>query len=274
MLSTEERQFLYERAYLPEHLPDYVEAVSGGETYLHGEYLCISRRNHLIFIGYALKDKEGDTQRAYASACARFHPTTVAIIAPAIWLPPGSYEPQPQDHYFRLDLPLKSISAGVAYMLRRADREIDVMPGNFGKEHQRLVKSFLSGRQLTREQREVFKGIPAYLKGSRSARLIEARKGDRLVAFNIVDLGSAHYAFYLFNFRSAKINVPGSSDLLFHEMVRLAHAEGKSAMNLGLGINPGVRRFKEKWGATPFLIYTSATIRRHALELAPLMKKL
>ena len=87
-------------------------------------------------------------------------------------------------------------------------------------------------------------------------------------------MGSASYAFYLFNIRSPKVNVPGASDLLFHEMVRLAQAEGKKALNLGLGIHPGVRRFKEKWGGTPFLNHASAFVARKTVEMGRLADKL
>ena len=104
--------------------------------------------------------------------------------------------------------------------------------------------------------------------------LLEARKGKKLVAFNIVDLGAAYYAFYLFNFRSSKHNVPGASDMLVHEMVNLALIEGKKAVNLGLGINPGIRRFKEKWGGTPFMKYASAFVYKREVDLGRLAKKL
>jgi len=105
-------------------------------------------------------------------------------------------------------------------------------------------------------------------------RLLEARKEDVLVAFTIVDMGSANYAFYLFNFRSVEENIPGVSDLLFHEMVSLAQAELKGALNLGLGIHPGVRRFKEKWGGVPFLTHASAFVHRQPLEMGRLVDKL
>jgi hypothetical protein len=78
----------------------------------------------------------------------------------------------------------------------------------------------------------------------------------------------------LFNFRSKKPNIPGASDLLFKEMVNLAHAEGKKAINLGLGIHAGIRRFKEKWGGMPFLPYRSALIQRAGLDLGTLAAKL
>jgi len=55
-------------------------------------------------------------------------------------------------------------------------------------------------------------------------------------------------------------------------MVRLAESEGKKAMNLGLGINGGVQRFKEKWGAVPFVPYASALVRRKSSGLLSLIR--
>jgi hypothetical protein len=42
----------------------------------------------------------------------------------------------------------------------------------------------------------------------------------------------------------------------------MARVAGKRSINMGLGINSGVRRFKEKWGAAAFLRYESALVRR------------
>jgi hypothetical protein len=89
-----------------------------------------------------------------------------------------------------------------------------------------------------------------------------------------LDLGSARYAFYLFNFRSIDTYIPGASDLLFYEMIQLAHSQGKVFFNLGLGIHPGVRRFKEKWTATPFLQYSSALVLRKASIVETLLGRL
>jgi len=43
--------------------------------------------------------------------------------------------------------------------------------------------------------------------------------------------------FYMFNFRSEACTVPGVSDLLLHTAMQTAHAQGKSFMNLSLGIH-------------------------------------
>lgn len=275
MLSSEDLSRIYQQAYLPEHLPAYVGAISGAQPHLYGNYLCFTRKTHLIFIGYPLGEPSDDTPRAYTSACERFDPSTVALIAPDIWLPPASVEMQPRDSYYRLNLPLKTIDSKTANMVRRAGKELTVRHGKFLREHKKLVKTFLKDHRLTADQIYVYNHIAQYLAASASAHLLEAKKRDILVAFTVVDTGSADYAFYLFNFRSKKENIPGASDLLFKAMVDLAQSEGKKAINLGLGIHEGIRRFKEKWGGIPFLPYASALIdRKHALMLGELVHKL
>jgi hypothetical protein len=274
MLNNQERRWIYQHAYLPEHLPDYLEAISGAKPHLHSNYLCLLRKKHLVFIGYPLGNTSDDNSQAYHSACERFQPATVAIIAPEIWLPSDTFEKQPQDNYYRLNLPLEIIDPAVAYMVRRAERELQVTLGKFGKDHRRLVKDFLAAHDLTREQKYLFQHIHQYSKKSHTAYLLDARKENVLVAFTIVDMGSADYAFYLFNFRSHKECIPGASDLLFRKMVNLAQVEGKKMLNLGLGIHPGIRRFKEKWGGIPFLSYTSALVHRKPLDLGKLANKL
>lgn len=274
MLTSEERDLVYDYAYLPEHLPDYVGSVTGGEPYLEGGHLCFLRKDHLAFIGYALGTDALETREAYESACRRFKPATVAFIASEIRLPNDTCEPLGTDHYYRLDLPASPPPPEVAYMVRRAGRELAVGPGTFGREHGKLVKAFLSEHALGSEQRHICKQIPHYLKRSDSACLIEARKGRTLVAFSIVDTGARDYAFYMFSFRSSRQTVPGASDLIFSEMIRTAHSKGRKTLNLGLGINPGIRRFKEKWGGKVFLPYASALVRRQTMDLGRLADKL
>jgi len=104
--------------------------------------------------------------------------------------------------------------------------------------------------------------------------MIEAKRGNDLAAFSIVDLGSSNFAFYLFNFRSKIVNIPGASDLLFWKMLLLAQSEGKKAVNLGLGINDGIRRFKKKWGGKPFLPYTTDIMNNQSFDHGDLASKL
>ena len=274
MISNQERSWIYSHAYLPEHLPHYVGAVSGAEAYFLQNYLFFLAKKHLIFIGYPLQPDSHPPARIYDLICNRYQPTTAAVIASDIWLPAEQCQPHATDSYYRLDLPVTSIDASVAYMLRRARKELKVARGRFQKEHKKVIKAFLSDHSFNRQQKYLFRHIPQYLKASDTAVMFEARKENKLVAFNILDLGSADCAFYLFSFRSGTINVPGASDLLFHEMVKLAQAEGKKTLNLGLGVNAGIRRFKEKWGGTPFLNYSSVLVDKREIDIGRLAKKL
>lgn len=273
MLNTQERSLVHEHAYVPEHLPDYVESISEAEPFLHEGCLCFLKGTQLIFVGYPIQAEGADIARIYESACERFHPATAAIIGPGIWLPDSRIEGQVQDNYYKLDLPLAKLRSGLPYMIRRAGREANIVRGTFGEDHRVLVEEFLAAREPETAYHEIFRKIPVYLTHSATARLLEARKGDRLVAFNVVDTGSSEYLFYLFNFRSMGAHVPGACDLLFYEMARLAEAEGKRAMNLGLGINPGVQRFKEKWGAVPLVPYASGLVRRKSSGLLTLLRR-
>jgi hypothetical protein len=275
MLSSDEQNRIYQQAYVPEHLPGYVPAISGAEPYLFQDYLCYFHRSHLLLVGYPLADNPAEISQVYPAACERFNPDTIALVAGQELALPEVDHTLPADRYYRLELPLKSLSPDVAYMVRRAERELKVKIGQFGREHKKIIKNFISRQDLSDEQVHIFKHVKNYLKHSKTAHLLEARKADRLVAFSIVDMGSARYAFYQFNFRSAGIGVPGASDLLFNEMVRLAQSEGKEAINLGLSVHPGIRRFKEKWGGVPFLEHHSVFIQRsRAPDIGKLSRKL
>jgi hypothetical protein len=261
-LSRKNQDRIVRKAYLPEHLRVYGEAISGGRAHLHGSYLCYECGAHLIFVGYPLDRPAAGVAEAFQAAWERFQPATAAMIAPEIDLAFRHVETHPPDDYYRINLPPPSTAPKIANMLRRAGRELEIVPGRFQREHRRMVNDFIQTHSLSSEQISIYRRIDAYLKRSQTARVLEARKGARLAAFNIVDFGSTDFAFYMFNFRSTKVVVPGASDLLFYQMLQLAQSEAKQAVNLGLGLHPGVRRFKEKWGGRPFLRHCSALVYR------------
>lgn len=261
MLEEEQNQYVYARAYVPEHLPEYVHAISGLNPFLVSDYLCYHGGGHLLFIGYPLIQQTASLENAYQKAMDRFQPDTVAIIAPEIWLSPGQYHETSPDKYYKLNLPISTPNPKVAYMCRRAARELRVGRVDFGRPHLKLLKQFVSEREWTGHRKRLFDKIPAYMKTCRQAVLLEAKKGKHLIAYTIVDLGAVDYAFYMFNIRSKDHHVPGASDLLFQEMVNMASENKKRVLNLGLGVNSGVRRFKEKWGAQAFWPYRSVLVR-------------
>lgn len=104
--------------------------------------------------------------------------------------------------------------------------------------------------------RSLYLAMPRYVGHSPTAWTLNARgKGGRLCAFFVVDLGAESFSTFLIGARSPKHDEPHASDLLFREMIRLTRESGKSVINLGLGVHPGIRRFKEKWGGRPALPY-------------------
>ena len=116
------------------------------------------------------------------------------------------------------------------------------------------MEEFLKSHSADEATRFIFQRIDAYLSSSKTASIFEARTGDGdLVAFDIAEFMPKDYAVYMFNFRSEARYIPGASDLLLSAVMQQAIAEGKKYVNLGLGINPGVAFFKEKWGGAAFL---------------------
>lgn len=258
MISPSERSYIAKHAYVPEHLPDYVTAISETEPFLIGEFVVHVSATHLVFVGYPLREDWNHSQMIATldGVKARFNPAVTSIIAPA--LPPtlGDVAPSQLDEYYRLDITHLVIPKKIRNLLRRAKQEVIISTGKFGKEHKKLIRAFLRRSSFDKKTRSIFHRVPGYAKCDTTA-VYEARNahGD-LVAFDIAEFGARDYAFYMFNFRSRKHNIPGASDLLLAHIIDRAQAEDKHFLNLGLGIDAGIAFFKKKWGATPFLQYT------------------
>jgi len=124
------------------------------------------------------------------------------------------------------------------------------------KEHEALISELLKREKLPDRVRELYRAMPGYVGRSSSAWMLNARdKAGRLCAFTVVELGAKNFSAYILGSHSKKHYVPHASDLLFLEMIRLTGEHGKSTINLGLGVNDGIRRFKKKWCGKPFLRY-------------------
>jgi len=126
----------------------------------------------------------------------------------------------------------------------------------FSKEHEKLVDELLKRGKLPTRIRELYRSMPDYVIQSPSSCVLNARnKAGALSAFYILDVGAEHFTTYLLGTHSKKHYVAHASDRLFLEMIKLTEEQRNIAINLGLGVNEGIRRFKQKWGAVPFLTY-------------------
>ena len=261
MITAAQEDHIERHAYVPEHIPQYVTAVSQTEPFLFGDFLVYAKKGHLILIGYPLKEafEEKRMERALEDAVKRLKPEVVSLTAPAIPSSVGDCVHSPHDHYYRLDLSSISISQKLRNMLKRAGGVLSVEQSNrFDEGHRKMIAEFLKTHPVDEATRFIFQRIDRYLSSSKTARIFDARtERGELVAFDVAEFRPMDYALYMFNFSSAPLYVPGASDLLLSEVIQQAKAEKKKYINLGLGINPGVTFFKEKWGGVAFLPYAS-----------------
>lgn len=275
MIQINQLEWIKQSAYIPEHLVPYVTSISQTEPFLMEEFLVYVKKDLLIFIGYSLKALQNEERMRLIleDSIFRFRPNTVSFIAPMI---PSSFRDCLQcssDSYYRLDLNQISISSKTRNMLRRAGRELLIEKSkNYNQEHERMVEHFIQTHSLNEETQLIYKSLKKYIHSSPESWMFNARnpQGD-LVAFDIAEFGSKEYAFYMFNFTSKSLYVPGASDLLLYEIIKMARAENKRYINLGLGINPGVTFFKKKWGGVPFLpyvycLYTPSRLKQEMIE--------
>ncbi len=257
MISQEETNLIYDHAYVPEHLVEYVVAVSDAEPYLFHNYLCYKKDEVLIFIGYPLGVifNEKKMEASLDAASKIMKPRTISLIAPTVEKMNARIIQKNSDFYYQLDLGNLIIPPKVHNMIHRASQEVSVEQSNkWQKIHETLVAEFLSTHQLSEEAQHIFLKIPEYVPSSKSVSILNALNNEgNLIAFDVVDYGSRDYAFYMFNFASKEHYIPGASDLLLSQIIVSARLKGKKFVNLGLAINKGVAFFKQKWGGIPFL---------------------
>jgi hypothetical protein len=242
-----------ERAYIPEQLLHYFTAISQTEPFLLEDCVCYAGERLVNLIAYPLSSSPEDfnPDRVLEKAVERLKPAQVAVISPSsIEVEPLAVLEKESDYYYLLELENLCLGKKLRSGIRSAGRRLEVREGEFGEEHLALVEEFLQ-RGVEERVKELFLRLPDYA-SLREPLLLEARRHSKLVAFSIFDF-SKRFAFYMFNFISRRNYVPGASDLLLYHAIQRALAGGKRLMNLGLGINRGVARFKEKWGARRWL---------------------
>lgn len=257
MIRTEESKLIYDHAYVPEHLVDYVVSISGAEPYLFQHYLCYKKGETLIFIGYPLgvAFDEKQMEASLDAASRALKPRIVSLITPVTTTRSVRIITQHSDSCYRLDLDNLVIPPKVRTMVQRALHEVSVeQNNNWTNEHEAIVHEFIATHPVSEESRYIFVRISEYVSSSKSASILNALNNEgKLIAFDVADYGSRDYAFYMFNFTSQKQRVPGVSDLLLSRVIASAQTKGKRFVNLGLAINRGVAFFKQKWGGIPFL---------------------
>ncbi len=268
MINPDEERYILKQAWIPEHIPGLMAGVSGADFFLCDPFVGLTSNDWLVFVGYPLRGDFHDEafEDALRKAMVEFKPARCWFIAPRIPAQLlGKVLQRESDDYYRLDLKALWMRSKVRNMLNRARRDLTVQTGRTLEEpHRTLITDFMGSQDLDENARHLFERIPDYLARVSTAEVLSAfDAAGHLIAFDIADFWPDRYVFYMFTFRSRAHVVPGASDLLLDALLRGTQERGKSAANLGLGINEGIAFFKGKWGgeASPNHEFLSFQVR-------------
>lgn len=260
MLTPQEEAYILSQAYVPEHCIRLMTLVSGGEPFLIDDFFICRKENWIILVGYPLEDNfTPDKLAAVLSRIKKnFRPEFVSLIAPEIPISLAAICQESQsDAYFTLETQKPVVRSPLKRNLRKARQNLRVeFSSGMQDLHQELMQEFVARAELSeRVQRLLFK-LPEFVAGSKMALVLNAwDKSDKLAAFYVIDLEANRFSNYIMGCHSKKNYVLGASDLLLFELINLSRQYDKSYIHLGLGVNAGVRRFKEKWGGVPLRRY-------------------
>ncbi|MFZ5911536.1 MAG: hypothetical protein ACOYYU_16100 [Chloroflexota bacterium] len=255
-----DERYALARGYVPEHIPALMATISQAAPFFVEDYLGFAKDNWVIFVGYPLETPFDAAQcdQRIARALELHRPDYLWFIGPEI--PPSlarACRARQNDQYYRLDLTQERIKPSLERSVRQAAKALSVESNRrFTREHQFLVDELMRRETLPPMIAELYRAMPDYVSKCESALLLNARNvRGRLTAFFVVECAAEKFDTYVLGCHSKKHYVPHASDLLFFEMIAGARQRNKPEINLGLGVNPGIRRFKTKWGGVPSLEY-------------------
>ncbi len=256
MLTSEEEAYILEHAYVPEHCISLMTLVSGGEPFLIDDYFICHKDNWIILIGYPLEDNFNteNFEAVLSKVRKKFRPDYISLVAPEM---PSSLASDCQesesDVYFTLPTQPAVIRSPVKRNLKKARQNLRVESSSrMQEDHQELMAEFIERAQPSdRVKRLLFK-MPEFVVRADKAFVLNAwSKIDKLAAFYVVDFEARQFSNYIIGCHSRANYVLGASDLLLFELINMSLEFNKDYIHLGLAVNAGIRRFKEKWGGLP-----------------------
>ncbi len=264
-------QYINAQAITPDQLLPYVLAVSGAQSELIGDYIIHKQDSHIILVGYSLQNPHDTTNldATIEQICARNDITDISVLAPIRPLMAPDYalssnisngfdDDYGTDSYWIVPLPVPKLSVKTRNMLARAQQEVYITTsqgqGAWSGAHQEMMLTYIKRQDLTPATCSIFQRLSTYVMTVPEVQIFSAytKANNELLAFALGDFSSFSTAFYMFAFRHAHAS-PGVADAVLFALLNAASEHGYSQCNLGLGINSGIRFFKQKWGAKPSL---------------------
>lgn len=254
-------------AVTPDQLIPYAQSVCGLESRLINDCVLYLGGASGVLVAYPLHDPLDfeSAEKAVELAASLPELNNLAVLGakrPRCAPPEASCR---EDAYLQIELPAREPRGKLANMLRRASRDVAIETasgqGAWRQEHQKLAENFCGRQALDSGSIFLFEHLEPYFGAAPEALLFSARTSDNALAgLAIGDFTSLGTAFYMFAFRRQDAP-PGTADLLLAAIIAEAQRRGHERVNLGLGINTGVKFFKKKWGATEFLPFVETSWR-------------
>ncbi|MCS7203276.1 MAG: hypothetical protein NZ809_02345 [Thermodesulfovibrio sp.] len=270
MISKDVEKRILSLAYVPEHIPKLMCFLSGGDVeFIDDNYLIFIGQNWLILIAYPLKHqfdlKEVEVYINYS--IRQYKPRYLWLLTPS--LPEAltnQFRKLEDDWYFKIDIPAKIDKRLIKIVEKFKDNFKISFDRTFTEQHLELIEEFLKTKAVADNIKQLYTRLPHYVKNSETAFFLNSyNKYGKLTAFYIVEMAAEKFSGYMIGCTS-KINyAPYSSDLLMYELIKLSEKEKKSFINLGIGVNEGIRRFKKKWGGVPFLKYETYEYKEYGI---------
>ena len=256
MLTSEQETYILNQAYVPEHCIRLMTLVSDGEPFLIDDYFICQKDNWIILIGYPLEDNfnTDNFEAVLTKIRKKFKPDHISLIAPKI---PSSLtlncQESESDVYFTLPTQQTVIRSPVKRNLKKARQNLKVESSSrMGEGHQQLMGEFIERAQPSERVKGLLFKMPEFVDRADKAFVLNAwDKADKLAAFYVVDFEARQFSNYIIGCHSKANYVLGASDLLLFELLNMSLEFNKEYVHLGLAVNAGIRRFKEKWGAVP-----------------------
>lgn len=256
MITPDEEKWILSKAYVPEHIISLMVTISKGQPFLSNGYLYYAGDTWGILIGYPLNAEFTPETFTiiFKDVIGHYPARTWWIIGPS--LPEdllASCGDRQTDTYYTLNFNDFDSKDALRRVAEKATSRLMVeVTRSMTPEHESLIAEFVERENPGNLIREFYHAMPDYVLHSETSLVLNARDlNGLLAAFYIVDMAAHDFATYVVGCHSREHYVPHASDLLFFEMVNMARESGKDHVNLGLGVNPGIRRFKEKWGGKP-----------------------
>ena len=266
MLTSQQQQYILDRANVPEHTVSLITYLSGGEPFLIDDFFVCRTKDWVILVGYPFEyefDAAG-FERVVNRIIKQFDPETLSLIAPELpsVIANNCLEIE-SDHYYTLEVKKPVLGSVVRRNLKKARQALRVERASaMGDPHRVLMDEFIRRVHPHTRVINMMSKLPGYLQKCKSALVLNAWDNRNcLTAFYVIDLAAIKFSNYIIGCYSRKNYVLGASDLLLDELLQLSAEFKKRYIHLGLGVNDGIRRFKTKWGAKPDRQYKMCELR-------------